>query len=73
MDSTTENLAGVFPGFENVMPGSCRFRDCRHRTEPGCTVSALIEDGDIAQERYDAYIEILDQLEAGDARFRTRR
>ena len=73
VNSTTENLAGVFPGFENLMPGSCRFRDCRHRTEPGCTVSAMVEDGDIPQERYDAYIEILEQLEAGDTYFRTRR
>ena len=73
VDITTEHLAEVFPGFENVMPGSCRFRDCRHRTEPGCTVSALIESNDIAQERYDAYIEIFDQLEAGDAHFKNRR
>ncbi len=73
VDITTEHLAEVFPGFENVMPGSCRFRDCRHRTEPGCTVSALIESNDIARERYDAYIEIFNQIEAGDARFRTRR
>ena len=73
VDITTENLAEGFPGFEQVPSGSCRFRDCRHRTEPGCIVSTMVENGRIPMERYTAYMEILNQIEAGDARFRTRR
>ena len=26
-------------------PSECRFRDCAHRTEPGCAVAAAIDDG----------------------------
>ena len=73
VDITTENLAECFPGFEQVPHGSCRFRNCRHRTEPGCIVSTMVDSGQIPMERYTAYTEILNQIEAGDARFRTRR
>jgi ribosome biogenesis GTPase len=27
------------------LAGECRFRDCQHRTEPGCAVAAAIDDG----------------------------
>jgi ribosome biogenesis GTPase / thiamine phosphate phosphatase len=73
VDISTEDLAGFFPGFEAAMEDRCHFRDCRHRTEPGCAVSARVETGEISRERYDTYLEIYDQIEAGDARFKIRR
>ncbi|MEM7096245.1 MAG: ribosome small subunit-dependent GTPase A [Actinomycetota bacterium] len=33
----------------------CRFRDCTHRTEPGCAVRAAIEDGTIDPMRLSRY------------------
>ena len=73
VDISARDLAGYFPGFESALECACRFRDCRHRTEPGCAVRQWVVDGKISQERYDTYIAILDQLEAGDSRFRSRR
>ena len=73
VDISTEDLAGFFPGFEAAMKDRCHFRDCRHRTEPGCAVSKLVESGEISQERYDTYLDIFDQILAGDARFKIRR
>ncbi len=73
VDISAQDLAGYFPGFEQALEHTCRFRDCRHRTEPGCAVTIWVGDGRIPQERYTTYLEILDQLEAGDVRFRTRR
>ncbi|MBF0232747.1 MAG: ribosome small subunit-dependent GTPase A [Desulfamplus sp.] len=73
VDISAEDLAGHFPGFEQAMAGSCRFRDCRHRTEPGCVVSESVVSGNIPEERYTTYLEILEQLEAGEGRFRYRR
>ena len=73
VDISAQDLAGYFPGFEQAMESTCRFRDCRHRTEPGCAVSKLLLEGKISQERYTTYLEILDQLEAGEGRFKTRR
>ncbi|MCP4117444.1 MAG: ribosome small subunit-dependent GTPase A [Desulfobacteraceae bacterium] len=73
VDISPDDLAGHFPGFEQAMESSCRFRDCRHRTEPGCAVAELVQSGSIPEERYKTYLEILGQLEAGEARFRSRR
>ena len=73
VDISAQDLAGYFPGFEQAMESTCRFRDCRHRTEPGCAVSQLVLEGGISEERYTTYLEILDQLEAGEGRFKTRR
>lgn len=73
VDISVADLAGFFPGFEEAMEGQCRFRDCRHRTEPGCAVSDLVEKGRIAKERYTTYLALFDQIQAGDARFKTRR
>ncbi len=73
VDISKENLAEHFPGFEGAMESPCRFRNCQHRTEPGCAVSELVDSGSITKERYTNYIEILDQIEAGDDRFRARR
>ena len=73
VDITPDTLADVFPGFEPVPRGACRFRNCRHRTEPGCVVSDMVNAGEVPRERYDAYIYTLDLVEAGDTRFHIRR
>ena len=31
--------------------GLCRFRDCRHDTEPGCAVKEAAEDGRVSPRR----------------------
>lgn len=33
----------------------CRFRDCRHDTEPGCMVKKALADGTLSVERYKLY------------------
>ena len=40
---------------------SCRFRDCRHDTEPGCAVRAAVARGDLAASRLASY----ERLRAG--------
>jgi len=73
VEIATDDLAEVFPGFEALDPGACRFRNCRHRTEPGCALSDMVENKEITTERYSAYLKVLDQVEAGESRFKTRR
>jgi len=58
-------LSLYFPGFEQSQTENCRFRNCRHRTEPGCAVSALVAQSRIPAERYATYLEILSEVEAG--------
>jgi ribosome biogenesis GTPase / thiamine phosphate phosphatase len=33
----------------------CRFRDCRHRGEPGCAVTAAVEAGELAVDRLESF------------------
>ncbi|HEY3356686.1 MAG TPA: ribosome small subunit-dependent GTPase A [Polyangia bacterium] len=44
---------GLGAAFEDIaaLAGRCRFRDCRHDTEPGCAVRAAVEAGDLDAER----------------------
>lgn len=54
----------VFEGFIEFRPfaGSCKFRDCSHRTEPGCAIQAAVESGQISLQRVESYFRILDTL-----------
>jgi len=45
-----EGLAGAFPDIDKTAEG-CRFRDCRHETEPGCAVLAAVETGTLDPAR----------------------
>jgi ribosome biogenesis GTPase len=47
---TLEELTHAFPEFAPWL-GQCRFRDCRHRQEPGCALRAAAADGKITLER----------------------
>ncbi|WP_439183021.1 ribosome small subunit-dependent GTPase A [Carboxylicivirga taeanensis] len=38
---------------------NCRFNNCSHYSEPGCTVKKAVEDGLIAYSRYESYLSIL--------------
>ena len=53
--ATTNAL--VAEGFADVteLAASCRFSDCSHGTEPGCTVVRALAEGELEQARYDAY------------------
>lgn len=42
--------------------GHCRFRDCRHRDEPGCALRDAVARGEVLTERFASYRRILDSL-----------
>jgi ribosome biogenesis GTPase len=64
VDISAAELSCYFPGFEVHDAVSCRFRNCRHRTEPGCAVIKLVELGQIPPARYATYLELLSEVEA---------
>lgn len=49
-----EGLTGAFPDIEELADG-CRFRDCRHETEPGCAVLAAVQEGTLAEARLESF------------------
>jgi ribosome biogenesis GTPase len=46
-----------------ALASGCRFRDCRHRGEPGCAVAAAIEQGEIDRERLESFLDLQAELE----------
>lgn len=42
--------------------GECRFRTCNHVGEPGCIVREAVENGSIAQSRYENYVSLFNKL-----------
>lgn len=75
VDIDTQQLAGYFPGFEQANEHPCKFRDCKHRQEPECSVTNLLSDGVISKERYHTYLQLLEEVEAmeSEPRYRERR
>lgn len=65
-----EGLDEVFEEVERFAV-DCRFRDCRHETEPGCAVREAIEAGELRQERLEQYRKLRDELD--EQRDQTRR
>ena len=55
-----ENLQYAFPEFGEHI-GCCQFRDCSHRKEPGCAVTAALAAGEIGPSRYDSYLRLYEQ------------
>jgi ribosome biogenesis GTPase len=49
-----EQLDQYFPEFRPFL-GTCFYADCKHLTEPGCSVIAAVERGDISTARYESY------------------
>jgi ribosome biogenesis GTPase len=39
--------------------GQCRFRDCRHHSEPGCAIRQAVKDRRVSQRRLDFFHQIL--------------
>ena len=67
-----EAVREVFPDVEAVAV-RCRFRDCRHRGEPGCAVAEAVAAGALAPARLTALHRLLDEQGAHAERRRGRR
>lgn len=62
-----DTLNETFDDVEAIA-AECRFRDCRHKQEPGCAVKAAVGAGTLASDRYDAFIKLAAEREAFEAR-----
>ena len=56
-----ENLAYCFPDFSDYLSG-CRFADCAHIGEKGCSVAEAVQNGKIQKSRFESYKAIYDEL-----------
>lgn len=59
-DIPREELDLAFREFRELRC-KCRFSDCRHVKETGCAVKKAVEDGEIAESRYNSYLRLLEE------------
>ena len=50
-------LDAVFPEVA-ALAAHCRFRDCRHKGEPGCAVQLALGDGSLDARRFEHYLRL---------------
>lgn len=62
--------AGLDAVFDDIatLATRCRFRDCRHDTEPGCVVRAAVDSGDLAPDRLAHYRKLEHEAQAYELR-----
>ena len=61
-------LPSYFPEFRPYL-GHCRFSPCSHSHEPDCAVKEAVAAGNIPQERYDAYLSILEEIHTNQKKY----
>lgn len=57
-----ERIANGFIEFREFL-GGCRFRDCKHQSDPGCALVAAVEEGKIDEARYHSFLRILETMD----------
>lgn len=56
-----EQVTAGFIEFRDYL-GHCKFRDCKHITDPGCAILEAVTDGRISDLRYQSYLKILTSM-----------
>jgi ribosome biogenesis GTPase len=57
--------SGLDESFSDILELSrgCRFADCTHTTEIGCSLRAALENGELNEKRYQSYLSLLKESE----------
>ncbi len=66
-----EGVEALFSDVEELAL-ACRFRDCSHRTEPGCAVRAAMEGGSLSEDRWRAFLHFVAEQQEAAERSRQR-
>lgn len=58
VDLDKEHYKDYFPEMRELI-GECRFHNCKHLNEPHCSVKKSVESGEIAESRYQSYVQLM--------------
>jgi ribosome biogenesis GTPase / thiamine phosphate phosphatase len=62
VDISKQELSHYFPEMRNRL-NDCQFNNCQHINEPGCAIKEAVSKGEIAEERYISYYNILESID----------
>ena len=58
LEMAKEEISHYFPEMFQLL-NDCQYYNCTHTHEPGCAVKKAVEEGHIAESRYDTYVGLL--------------
>jgi ribosome biogenesis GTPase / thiamine phosphate phosphatase len=61
VDMEKQELSGYFPEMRERL-NDCQFNNCLHINEPGCAIKEAVVNGEIHEDRYVSYYNILESL-----------
>lgn len=57
-----QELSHYFPEMRARL-NNCQYNNCLHISEPGCAIKQAVQNGEIVEDRYMSYVNILDSLD----------
>jgi ribosome biogenesis GTPase len=57
-----QELSHYFPEMRDLLQ-NCQFNNCLHVNEPGCAIKTAVVEGNISEERYISYLNILETID----------
>ncbi len=61
VDVSKQELSHYFPEMRDRL-NDCQFNNCLHVNEPGCAIKEAVANGEISEERYISYYNILESI-----------
>ena len=61
IDLERQELSGYFPEMRQRL-NDCQFNNCLHINEPGCAIKEAVRNGEISEDRYVSYYNILESI-----------
>jgi ribosome biogenesis GTPase len=58
VDLDKEHYKDYFPEMRELI-GECRFHNCKHLNDPHCAVKQAVENGEIAESRFQSYLQLM--------------
>jgi ribosome biogenesis GTPase / thiamine phosphate phosphatase len=62
VDISKQELSHYFPEMRDRL-NECQFNNCLHINEPGCAIKDAVAKGEISEERYISYYNILESID----------
>jgi ribosome biogenesis GTPase len=62
VDIEKQEVSHYFPEMRKRL-NDCQFNNCLHVNEPGCAIKEAVAEGEISEDRYISYVNILDSVE----------
>jgi ribosome biogenesis GTPase len=63
VDISKQEVSHYFPEMRKRL-NDCQFNNCLHVNEPGCAIKEAVANGEVSEDRYVSYVNIMESIEA---------